>query len=184
MKLKELLKEINGVFVPPVKRYYFGKLQFGCPYFYPINYLSTVIRVRKLIPRTEESRKEYMNRYPYHKNKLEAIFSNVPMVQRNKHWLIKNYYIEVGYPIMFKRTELSYKWKFDSIRYEWSPCVQFLFFGLQFCIWWNAPDNDNDRYYEQILWYIHSGKNILKAEKTWGWCDMNGVSTWNNKYLR
>lgn len=35
MKTNQLIKEIKGVFVPPVKRYYFGLANVGCPYFIP-----------------------------------------------------------------------------------------------------------------------------------------------------
>ena len=42
---------------------------------------------------------------------------------------------------------------------------------------------ENEQYYEQILWYLYySDKDIIKAEKTWGW-ETAGKSTWNNDYL-
>ena len=48
MKLSELLKEIKGVFIPPKKSYYLGKLKHGTPYFYPMGFVSTIIYIRKL----------------------------------------------------------------------------------------------------------------------------------------
>ena len=74
MKIKELLKEIKGVFKPPKKKYYFGRLAFGIPYFYPCNFHSTILSVRKLKPRTEEEYQEYITRYPHLRDKNEAKF--------------------------------------------------------------------------------------------------------------
>jgi len=188
MKIRELLKEIKGVFKLPKKRYYFGKLAFGTPYFYPRNFLSTIIRVRKLKLRGEEERVNYKEKYPYSRNTDDIKFSNSPMVRRNKEWIKKifgNYYlIQIGYPIMIHTVELGYKWKYDSIRYEWSPQFHILFFGLQFCIFWKAPNVNDDKYYEQILWWIHCDKNVKIARSTWGWVDCKTKkSTWNDDYL-
>jgi len=38
MKNKELINSIKGVFVSPKKNFYIGKLMYGTPYFYPINF--------------------------------------------------------------------------------------------------------------------------------------------------
>jgi hypothetical protein len=86
---------------------------------------------------------------------------------------------------MIHKTELGWKDKYESPRYEWSPALYILFFNLQFIIWWNSPDNDNDSYYEMVLWYLkYSDKDIEKAEKTWGWVDYyTKKSTWNKDYL-
>lgn len=40
MKTKQLLKEIKGVFVMPVKHYYFTFRRRGCPYFMPDSLIS------------------------------------------------------------------------------------------------------------------------------------------------
>ena len=59
------------------------------------------------------------------------------------------------------------------------------FFNWQFCIWWTAPDGNNDKYYEMILhWKYTCKKDIIKAERDWGWVDMKTkLSTWNKDYL-
>jgi hypothetical protein len=191
MKIKELLKEIKGVFKPPKKSYYFGKLYYGTPYMYPINFCSTIIKVRKLKLKSNEEilneLKKWIKPSKYQIN--NAKFSNLPMVRRNKEWIKKifgNYYlIQIGYPIMFKQVELGWKWKYSSLRYEWSPSFQIYFFNWQFCIFWNAPDGNNDLYYEQILWWLEgSKKNLEKAKETWEWKSFKTKkSTWNDNYL-
>lgn len=188
MKLKELLKEIKDVFKPPKKRYYFGKVAHGTPYSYPRNFLSTIVSVRKLKLKSEEERAKYAEKYPHLKDRDVNKFSNLPMVRRSKEWIKKvfgNYYlIQIGSPIWVKYVELGWKWKYEDIRYEWSPQFHIFFFRLQFCIFWNAPDGDNDKYYEQILWWLHCDKNLETAKSGWGWVDIETKkSTWNDNYL-
>lgn len=191
MKLKQLLKDIDGVFKPPKKRYYFGKIYYGCPYFYPPSFLSSIIKIRRLIPRTEEQIQEYCKRYSWRINQLgnDGKYSNFPMVTRNKAWIKKifgnEYYIQIGYPFSIYRNELGWKDKWYTPRYEWSPAFFIFFFKWQFCMWWNAPDGDNDLYYEMILWYRnYSNKDINKAKETWSWINYETKeSTWNDNYL-
>lgn len=176
MKIKELLKEIKGVFKPPVKEYYIGKFAYGTPYFQPINYCDTIIKIRKLKFREVEDLFKYVVDYPHLENRPESIYSNLPMVRRTKDWIKKtifgDYLITIGWPFMIKQIPLGWKWKYESIRYEWYPMFQIYFFKYQFVIKWIAPDKDNDRYYEQILWYLKgSNKDLQKAERTWGWTD-------------
>lgn len=157
MKLRELLKEIKGVFLPPKKRYYLGRLAFGNPYFYPWNFNSTILTIRK----------------------------ERPKFLRCNYFKLFGYEISYGWPIMFCTTGLGWKDKYDSPRFEWSPSFQIYFFKRQFCIWWCAPDGDNDKYYEQILWYLnYCNKDIFKAKETWHWVDgQTHKSTWNDNYL-
>jgi len=196
MYIKEILKETKGVFIPPKKEYYFGKSKFGCPYFYPRNFISSIITVRKLKLRTEEDYIEKSFKYPHLKDKPDNKFSNFPVVRRSKNWIIKlfgnQYFIELGWPISIKTNGLGWKDKFDSPRFEWQPAFFIYFFGLQFCIWWNAPKLEgkkyanNDKYYEMILWYLkyNTSKDIKLAEETWDWIDSKTKkSTWNKKYL-
>jgi hypothetical protein len=184
--VKDFKKQIKGVFIPPVKKYYFGKLKYGTPYFYPWGFNSTIIYIRKLKLREEKTYAELA--FPWRKE--DCKFSNFPMVRRIKNWVIKifksYYYIEIGSPIKIAKGELGWKDKYDTPRYEWSPFFMICFFKWQFCIHWNSPDDDNnDTYYEMILWYLYySNKDINKAEKTWDWVEgKTKKSTWNNKYL-
>ena len=51
-------------------------------------------------------------------------------------------------------------------------------------MWWVAPDEDIDNYWEQILWYLYySNEDINKAITTWPWQDQNGNSTWKGEYI-
>ena len=190
MKLKKLLKEIKGVFKPPMKQYYIVKLRHGTPYFYPRNFNSTILSFRKVELSTPEELAKYPNDWIRNSNK----FKGLPTVRRAKDTVFKffnNYYwIEIGWPFMFHTTELGYKDKWNSPRYEWSPAFHILFFKWQFCIWWNAPKLsknaiDTDRYYEQILWYLYySDKNIKKAKESWPWQTFDTKkSSWDDEFL-
>jgi len=195
MKTRKLIKEIKGVFKLPVKVYYFGKERHGTPYFQPINYIESIIRVRKLVPRTPEEIEKKNEQYKHNKNKPDHLYTNMPMVRRAKNKIVKifgnDYYITWGKPWAIKSVELGWKDKYESPRFEWTPQFHILFFGLQFCIHWMAPKLegekyvDNDHYYEMILWYLeYSNKDIKKAEETWGWVDGDTKkSTWRKKYL-
>ena len=190
MKIRELKKEIWGVFKPPVKRYYLGKLAFGTPYFYPWNFEKYILHVRILKRKSDEEYKNYCERFPHLKNQhAQAIYSNLPMVRRTKDWIFrlfgKDILLQIGWPIMMKWNSLGWKDKYGSPRFEWSPAFYIFFFKWQFCIWWASPDGNNDKYYEQILWWMnYCDKDLHKAEKSWGWIDMKTKeSTWNKDYL-
>ena len=93
--------------------------------------------------------------------------------------------IAYGWPIKFVSYDLGWKDKFDSPRYEWSPCTQIVFFGLQWCMWHVAPIEDDDRYWEMVCRYLfYDDKDIKKAEENWGWVEVSTKkSTWNKDAL-
>lgn len=157
MTVKEIKKEIKGVFKFPKKSYYFGKIIYGTPYFTPWYFNSTILTIAK----------------------------EKPKYLRCKYFKLFNYEIAYGWPIYIYKNELGWKDKFHSPRFEWCPAFYIFFFNWQFVIRWNAPDKDDDRYYEMILRYVkYSNKDIKKAEQTWDWIDSNtGKSTWNKDYL-
>ena len=157
MKIKEIKYNIKGVFKLPIKKYYFGKVKHGCPYFYPWNFNRTILTIRRKRP-------QYL---------------------RCNYFKLFGYEISYGWPIAFVSYDLGWKDKFGSPRFEWSPSRQFLFFGLQWCMWWVSPVGNEDEYWEMVLWYLnYSDKDIKKAKETWGWVDYNTkLSTWNEKYL-
>ena len=152
-----ILKDIRGVFVKPKKVYYLGKLSYGTPYFYPRKFNPTILSIRKVKPK----------------------------YNRNKNFDLFGYNISIGSPIWITKDEIGWKDKFHSPRFEWSPSFKLFIFKWQFCIFWNAPDNNEDLYYEMALWYsYYSEKDIEVAEKTWPWRDgKTKESTWNSKYL-
>jgi hypothetical protein len=155
MTRKKLFKDIKNVFKLPKKEYYFGKLWYGSPYFYPWNFNGQILTIKK-------HRSEFL---------------------RCKYFKLFDYEISYGTPIYITWYNLGWKRKYNTPRYEWQPTFQIYFFKWQFCIFWNAPDGNNDAYYEMIIWYLYySDKDIKKAEKTWCWTD-GEKSTWNNNYL-
>jgi len=190
MTIKEIKKAIKGVFKLPKAKYYLGIQKHGTPYFYPLHYVRSIVRVRKLKPKTDKDYNDYIKRNPYCKGKLDSLYYNLPIVRRswNKivHLFKTPYYVEWGWPVAIHRGHLGWKDKHMSPRYEWSPSFHIFFFGLQFCIWWVPPVNDGlyDNYWECLLWYLHySDRDLTKAKETWPWRDRNDNSTWNDEYL-
>ena len=178
-KINKLLKEIKGVFKLPVKKYYFGKVKYGCPYFFPRNYVGSIIKLiwvkkseSKDFRKYSRVNKRYFNLFDY------------------------PFCFEFGWPIKILDNGLGWKDKFRTPRYEVSPEFHIYFFGLQFMITWVAPKikGDNrceDFYWEQVLWYLYyyeeygSDKPDIKlAEENWGWVDYKTKkSTWEKQYL-
>lgn len=209
MKTKELIKNIKGVFLLPVKKYYLGSIKYYTPYFEPMGFHSSIISFRKL-KRLSEERLASINSFGRLKRLSEENrkrgygwakekYSNMPMVRRSKNFIVKifgnEYYVRVGRPWAVVRNELGWKDKYNSPRYEWEPSFQVWFFKWQFCIHWTAPEVEGTRhpdlYFEMILWYLKYYKeygsdkpDIALAEKGWGWVDgETKKSTWNKDYL-
>ena len=191
----EIIKASKGVFKPPVKTYYFGKAKFGTPYFDPINYVGSIIRVRKLEKRSPKEVEKRNEQYGHLKNNPNNLYKNYPIVRRAKNKIVNifgnNYYITFGKPWSVEFHELGWKDKFESPRFEWSPQFAIYFFGFQFIIWWNAPKleaekyADNDKYYEMMISFVkYSDKNLDKAKNERGWEDYKTkLSTWDDNYL-
>lgn len=188
----EILNKIKeSPFIYPKKKYYLGKIQFGTPYFNPINFKSDIISIKKLIPESIENLMGYKNKYSHiYKIPNHKKYTNYPQFSRCKKYIFKlfkkEFILEIGWPIMFKINNLGWKDKYDSPRFEWNPSFQIFFFKYQFCVWWVSPfENDlNDNYWEQILWYFYyNDSNMEETIKNWPWVS-NGVSTWNNKILK
>jgi len=159
MNITNLLKQIEGVFIQPDLYITVGKA-YGYPYFPPMKYVGSIIRV---------------NKRPVDKSGDVIL----PMTRRAKNFLIGRWYIEAGWPVAISRTQLMWKDKYDAPRFEWAPSITFYFFGYMIRL---MPKAD-EKYYEQVLWWFYySNRNIDKAEETWPWRDMNGKSTWNNNY--
>lgn len=96
-------------------------------------------------------------------------------------------------------SDVIWKDKYDTPRYEYPPMITITFFRT-FCIhicWNKFPKHlkgvNLDDYWEQALWYLYysntisqglgSYPNIKLAKKGWPWQDMKGNSTWNDIYL-
>jgi hypothetical protein len=151
----------------PIKKYYFGKIIHGCPYFMPINFDRNIVTIRRI------------------KDPASA-----PMVRRSMNWIVelfnRYYWIQIGWPIKFKKLKLGWKDKYDTPRFEWCPAFYIYFFRWQFCIFWVSPTDDRtDKYYEQKIWLEkYSDNDYDKAKSTWPWIDgETKVSTWNDNFF-
>jgi hypothetical protein len=183
----KILKEIkNSPFVYPKKKYYFGKLRHGTPYFWPMNFNKNIISLRKLKLTPQEELDKLSNDF----QRKSKRFQNLPMCRRAKDWIFQlfgNYFwLQVGWPIKVIKNDLGWKDKFHTPRFEWSPSFMVFFFHWQFCIWWVGPKGNNDTYWEMVLWYLkYSKKDLVKAEKTWGWINAKTkLSTWDKQYIK
>lgn len=188
MTIREIKRHIKGVFKLPRRKWYFGRVEHGTPYFLPRGFCKTVIKFRKLARKTPQELAEYLERWPYAANNRGVEYKNLPMVRRSYNRIIKlfgvEYYVEWGWPVAVHVGYLGWKMKYDAVRFEWSPSFHIFFFGLQLCYWWVPPGNDLDSYWEQVLHFIvKADRDINKAKETWVWQDADGNSTWNNNYL-
>lgn len=176
--------------MPPKPKYYIGRLIFGTPYFYPWNFNSDIISLRRLKERSIEEATDLNKKWPHLQTSPQHKFSNLPIVRRAEDWIFKfrrhYYWLQIGWPIYIYWHGLGWKDKFNSPRHEWNPSFYIFFFRWQFVINWTSPDeDDNDKYYEMILWYLqYSNKDIKVAEETWPWTSFDSnKSTWDSKYL-
>lgn len=193
MNIFQAYKEIKrSPFKLPNWKQYIGKLQYGTPYFWPRNFCATIISVRKLKKRSEEEyRKMIEQRMPYISEayKKQIRYFNLPIAQRTKNWIINlfghEYYIELGSPISINSSELGWKDKYNTPRFEWAPSFKIFFFKWQYCIWLSS-DSSRDAYWEMFLWYLYyADKDIEKAAKTWPWVNTEiKESTWDKNLLK
>jgi len=183
MKLKEIT---SSPFLPPVKKYYLGKLRHGTPYFWPRGFHTTIFSFRKLKLTPQEDLDKMVNDHVRKSRK----FSNLPRYNRSKEYIFKlfgrYFWFSIGSPIKIAKGDLGWKDKFESPRFEWSPFYMICFFNWQFCIHWTAPTKDEDRYWEMVLWYLYyADKDIKKAKSTWPWVDgTTKKSTWDKSLLK
>lgn len=185
MTIREINKAIKGVFKLPIKKYHIGRQAYGTPYFNPRNFSPSIIRIKKVTKKSDEE----INKLTDWGRTIRSNIYNLPMVLRSKFWVIKlfgNYYwIEIGWPIAIRTIDLGWKDKFDTPRFEWNPSFQIWFFKWQFCIHWKAPIENEDTYWEMVLWYLrYANKDINKARDTWPWRQYDTKqSTWNDECL-
>lgn len=184
----KLLKDIKGVFTPPIKFWYIGAIKYYAPYFEPRGYLGAILKIRKLEPLNEAQLAENKKKgYGWAKEK----WANKPAVRRcwgrELTFLRNTYYVQLGWPLAYVKNAGSWKDKFNSPRIEWPPFKQIWFFGLQIHIGYRAPTHkaDSDSYWEQLLWwYFYCNKDIKKAKETWGWTYAEtGESTWDDSIV-
>lgn len=175
----------NSPFKMPKLKLYIGKIKFYTPYFEPVGFKSSIISIRKLELRNEEQHNEYVKRYPFKKDSLEARYLNLPMVKRSKSKILFNrYYVSWGSPIKFVKLKLGWKEKWCLPVFEWSPSYQLWFFKWQVVFYYEIENHE--LFWEMYLWWKYfSDCDIEKAENTWQWINSETkLSTWDKNFLK
>jgi hypothetical protein len=144
MKKLTFIKSFFSPFKRPKLKWYIGRVKIGTPYFLPRRWKN---------PSHKEARKLALKKYR----------EWVVMFERNsklKHRPYQNFYdevmrsqIAVPKKIGFDFVGLGYKikWSDTDYRFEWSPLISFVFFGLQIAIM-VIPEHQN-HYWEAWLFY-------------------------------
>jgi hypothetical protein len=185
----KILREIkNSPFKPLTKKWYFGRVAYGTPYFYPRGFNSNIISFRKLELTPQEELDKLSNDW----QRISKKYKNMPMVRRNWdrvfEFMGNDYWISLGWPIAYRNVEMGWKDKFHSPRLEWQPSRCFYFFKWQVCLFYVAPNGSRnaDTYWEMFLWWkYYSNEDLEKAESTWGWVDSTTrKSTWDKSVLK
>ena len=120
-------------------------------------------------------------------NKLKGVF--IPLhcyfyVGKNPPFYCFNPNTKFG----ISQSDVGWKDKFNSPRFESSPYFAIRLFKTYFIWYWKLPLHFNHTdydYWEQALWYIYYNNcDIRKARDSWPWTDFTtNKSTWNYKYL-
>lgn len=155
-------KLINSPFKLPKIKFYLGKVKHGTPYFLP----------RKAVNFTmEESRvkaTEWVN------DKKSFWFGEdldkVIKIHNSKY--LKFVPKTIGFDVV----RLGYKYKFDSIRFEWNPMFSFVFFGLQFCII-VKPEHESQYWESWVYYHKHTDKTKSTRERI-EQCKEEAPQTW------
>lgn len=88
----------------------------------------------------------------------------------------KGYRKPVPKKIGFDFVGLGWKWKYDDIRFEWSPMWSFVFFKWQIAVVFRAPHLNH--YWESWLYYeLQTDKSKSKKERIAD-CRKNAPQTW------
>lgn len=181
----KILKEIKkSPFKQPNKNTYLGKIRYGVPYFYPSGFNPNIITIKKLELTPKEDldnmRNDFIRRAKRFKNqpKSKGGFEKTFKLFGDYFW------INIGSPIKIKSTELGWKDKFNSPRFEFEPTFNIFFFFWQYRISYSV--DNADKYWEMYLWWkYYSDEDIVKAEKTWQWFDSETKkSTWDKNMLK
>jgi hypothetical protein len=157
------------VFLSPFKRpkikFYFGKITFGTPYFYPRKWVKTSkkkaheITLEKIKKFEEKSKKhpEY-NHIPTY----EDIYKNVI----NSHHAVPK---KIGFDFV----SLGYKtkWSHDDYRFEYGPLFSFVFFKFQFVIYLKVPEIN--LYWEGWLFYENETDKTKSKKERIEYCKKN-----------
>lgn len=157
MKKLTFIKAFFSPFKKPKLKWYFGKVSIGTPYFLPRRWKN---------PSHKEARKLALKKYREWGLKQ---LDNPKLRSRSYQDFydeIMRSQIAVPKKIGFDFVGLGWKTKWSSkdIRFEWSPLISFVFFGLQIAIM-IIPENQ-DRYWEAWIYYeLYTDKTKSRKER-------------------
>jgi hypothetical protein len=154
-------------FVKPKITAYLGLVQNGTPYYYPRNWVSTIIKISSTKPFADGNIERF--------KQYSMAWKTFRFTFLNRWWCI-----QIGTPIVLKRLELGWKEKYGTPRFEWLPSIQLYFFMFEFSMFLG-----NDDYWEQLLWvkYFSDG-DVDKGRESWKWIDgISKESTWYEGYI-
>jgi hypothetical protein len=83
-------------------------------------------------------------------------------------WLKPNYYLPLWLSFYIFNRDVTYKWKYDDIRYEYPPEFTIVFFGFAFYITLEPQLEDEDdspyHYWESLLNFLYQcNKNVTET---------------------
>ena len=164
MRKFTFFKALFSPFKPFKLKWHIGKIALGTPYFFP----------RRWRYLTKEEAKESVN------ERLEKLRENgkEATVAMYKEFYESAKRSKRGVPkkIGFDFVSLGWKWKYDDIRFEWSPMWSFVFFKWQIAVVFVAPHLSH--YWESWLYYeLETDKSKSKKERI-AECREKAAQTW------
>lgn len=143
------LKVFCSPFKRPKIKFYFGKIKFGVPIFFP----------RKWVNFTENDAIKKAEELILKKQHINESFNSI--VEK-----YKKYQKAIPKKISFDFVGLGWKtkWSDTDYRHEWNPIWSFVFFKYQVCIFFEVPHDMS--YWESWLYYeYNTNKNKTKQER-------------------
>jgi hypothetical protein len=169
-KYIENLKYLKVFFSPfkrPEIKFYFGKIKFGTPYFYPRKWVK--MSKKKAHEITLEKIKEFEE-----KSKKHPEYNHVPTYEDMYKDVINSHHA-VPKKIGFDFVGLGYKmkWGDGDYRFEYGPLLSFVFFKLQFVIYLKVPEIND--YWETWLFYENETDKTKSNKERIEYCKKNNT---------
>lgn len=169
MKQLSFIKALWSPFKSFKLKWYIGKIAVGTPYFYPRKWVkATPEMAHKATIDYIEREENYNKMNPKYARKIkpyDEVYQEMLKCQ-----------FPIPKKIGFDFIPLGWKTKYDSYRFEWSPGLSFVFFGLQIAIKVVVPHPD--QYWESWLYYeLNTDKTKSKQERI-AQCRKEAPQTW------
>lgn len=170
MKRFNFLKAFNSPFKRPKLKWYFGRVKIGTPYFLPRRWVK--ISKEKAHEITLEKIKEFEER-----SKKHPEYNYIPRYEDMYKDVINSHHA-VPKKIGFDFVGLGYKtkWSNTDYRFEWSPLISFVFFGLQIAVM-VIPEHQN-HYWEAWLFYENDTDKTKSKKERIEQCKKEFSLTW------